>query len=591
MLRLYMRERVPAYMVPTHFVPLETMPLTANGKLDRKALAGRRDRAPREVSSHEKLSAVEEAIATLWRRVLDVVDVDGDIGFFDAGGDSILAVMLARRVADQFHISFGVTDLFRNNTVESMAQYVDSVIGAKASEVELPQHDASHSPEQDGATPGASTIAAEYPDYYRRSLAVIGISCQFPGASDHREFWQNLRSAKESIELLAVETDAAGRGHRPPHPARFVGARAIIRDKDIFDAEFFKITPRDAEVMDPQLRLLLLHAWRAVEDAGYVPREIPDTSVFMSTSVSGYQQARAQVTDTVADSYMNWISAQSGTVPTMISHKLGLKGPSYSVHSNCSSSLVGLYAAQQSILAGESRYSIVGAATVSPFMTLGYAYQEGLNFSVDGHVRTFDATASGMIGGEGVAVLVLKRADQAVADRDHIYAVLRGVTVNNDGGEKAGYYAPSVQGQARVIHSAFRSIGVSPESIGYIEAHGTATRLGDPIEVASLTEVYRTYTSKRQYCGIGSVKTNIGHCDTAAGLAGCIKVVLSLYNAEIPPSLNYQTANPALNLHQSPFYIVDQLKSWDDAPAPHRAAVSSFGIGGTNAHAIFESYK
>jgi acyl transferase domain-containing protein/acyl carrier protein len=292
-----------------------------------------------------------------------------------------------------------------------------------------------------------------------------------------------------------------------------------------------------------------------------------------------------------SDEYVAWLLAQGGTIPTMVSYELGLKGPSIFVHSNCSSSLVAISLAYQTLQLGEAKYAIVGASTVFSSSSVGYVYRPGLNFSSDGHCKTFDSSADGMVAGEGVGVIVLKRAQDAIEDGDHIYSLLRGVGVNNDGSDKAGFYSPGVSGQSEVIQKVLSSTGVDPSSISYIEAHGTGTKLGDPIEVLALTEVYQKYTAKRQFCGIGSVKPNIGHLDTASGLAGFIKVALSLKHKEIPPSINYANPNPEIDFENSPFYVVDQLQKWSTGAAPLRAALSSFGIGGTNAHAILEEYS
>jgi acyl transferase domain-containing protein len=344
--------------------------------------------------------------------------------------------------------------------------------------------------------------------------------------------------------------------------------------------------------MDPQFRLLLQHSWKALEDAGYVPRQVPHTAVFMSASSIFARPAAVEGSggDT-ADDYVSWVLGQGGTIPTMISHKLGFTGPSFFMQANCSSSLVALYTAWLALQAGEAAQALVGGCTIFPTTGVGYVHQDGLNFSSDGHVKTFDASADGMIGAEGVAVILLKRAADAIRDGDHIYALLRGICANNDGAGKVGFYAPSVKGQAAVVQRVLDSTGIHPESISYVEAHGTGTRLGDAVEIAALHDAYRQHTARTQFCGIGSVKTNIGHVDTAAGLAGCIKVALSLQHQQIPPSLNYRTPHPALDLEHSPFYVVDRLTDWHavvGASTPYRAALSSFGIGGTNVHAILE---
>ncbi|MGL4201184.1 MAG: beta-ketoacyl synthase N-terminal-like domain-containing protein, partial [Enterobacter roggenkampii] len=432
------------------------------------------------------------------------------------------------------------------------------------------------------------------PDDYRHNVAVIGMSCQFPGADNPAAFWNNLLEGRESIRHLE-KGELLAQGVSPQMAARpdYVPVSATVAGKSLFDPEFFMLSPKDAALMDPQARLLLLNAWWAVEDAGYAVPHIPNTAVYMSVSTNFYQQpdlTQAGVLENSAG-YVSWLYSQSGTVPALISYHLGLTGPSYAIHSNCSSALSGLYAAYQSLRAGEVEYALVGAATLHSADSLGYIHQPGLNFSADGRLKAFDTAADGMVGSEGVAVLLLKNAHAAIRDNDAIYGLLRGIAMNNDGMDKAGFYAPGVRGQAAVIEKALQVSGVAPETLGYVEAHGTGTRLGDPIEIAALSGVFRRYTDKIGFCGIGSVKTNIGHTDTVAGLAGCIKVLHALHHGQIPASLHYREANPEMHLETSPFYVVDQLTDWPAAQHPRRAALSSFGIGGTNVHAIFEAYS
>ena len=436
-----------------------------------------------------------------------------------------------------------------------------------------------------------ATNTADVPAHYRHSLAIIGLSGQFPGAEDIEKFWNNLREAKESVAFFSeAELRAAKLPEELLIDPHFVPLRPGIDNKDIFDPEFFRLTPRNAALMDPQFRLLLQHSWKACEDAGYVAAEIPDTAVFVATGNSFYQAPiyAAGLGRQDSEAYSAWLMAQSGTIPTMISYQLGLQGPSFAAHSNCSSSLLGLYLAYQCLQAGDADYALVGGASLLPANYRGYRYQEGMNFSASGHCRPFDADADGMIAGEGVGVILVKRAMDAIRDGDSIYALVRGIGINNDGADKAGFYAPAINGQAKLIQKVLDKCGVDPATISYVEAHGTATRLGDPIEVAALTEVYRRYSDSTQYCGLGSVKSNIGHLDTAAGIAGCIKLVLSLQHGELPASLNYHKANPAIDFTASPFYVVDRLQPWPKTNEVRRAALSSFGIGGTNVHAILE---
>ncbi|SEO30644.1 non-ribosomal peptide synthetase, partial [Bradyrhizobium sp. OK095] len=593
-LREHLKVTLPDYMIPAFFSPLDEIPLTPNGKVDHKGLAqlrvGQERKAP---ASRRSASEIERRVVAIWRSVLDREDVDADDGFFESGGDSILAVTLAARIRDGFAVDFDVTRLFEYASIGAIGRYVAAATAdAGASRETEQQADAvMHLRNETRVEHGS---VAGHPDYYRSSVAIIGISCHVPGAENHRQFWDNLISGKEGVEVLtAAELRQLGVPEQIMDNPRYVPVRSTIAGKDLFDPAFFKISPKDAALMDPQLRLLLQHAWWSIEDAGYVPSDLPDTGVFASTSNSFYgarlfaSANKAGVLDNY-DHYQAWLLSQSGTVPTTISYRLGLRGPSYAVHSNCSSSLIALHTAYRSILLGDARHALVAAAALGAGSSAGYVYQEGLNFASDGHVKTFDAKADGMIGGEGVAVLLLKRAEDAVADGDHIYALIRGVAVNNDGTGKAGFYAPSVQGQAEVIGRAFAASSVDPQTIGYVEAHGTGTSLGDPIEFAALSQAFRKHTDKAQFCGLGSVKSNIGHLDVAAGLAGTIKAALALQHGKIPPTINYHDASPHLDLINSPFYIAATATDFAPSDQPRRAAVSSFGIGGTNTHAILE---
>ncbi|MBY0088466.1 non-ribosomal peptide synthetase [Brevibacillus brevis] len=591
-LREYLRRNLPEYMLPAFFVSMDKIPLTANGKVDRTELLSQKLVVTQAKKQGLPQSDIEQRTLKIWQDVLNVEGISTEDGFFDVGGDSILATMVVAKMTEEFQCDLNVTTLFKYVNIREISEYI-----AAKKEKELDEQTDFVNPNQETAH-SVAQVEETYPEYYEDSIAIIGISCHFPGAKNHREFWENLRNGVESVRFFSDEE--IDQLHLPDEYLQnpnFIPVQSTIEGKDHFDPGFFHLSARDAEFMDPQFRLLLTHSWKALEDAGYTTKQVPQTGVFMSASNSYYQALLPHFTkespNVMKDpnEYVSWVLAQGGTIPTMISHKMGLKGPSFAVHSNCSSSLVGLHLAYRSLQSGESKVALVGGATIFPTTYTGYVYQAGLNFSSDGHCKTFDASADGMIGGEGVGVVVLKKASDAIKDGDHIYALMRGIRINNDGADKVGFYAPSIKGQAEVIQQVLDDTKVHPETISYIEAHGTGTYLGDPIEFAALNEVYTQYTSNKQYCGLGSVKTNIGHLDTAAGLAGCIKVALSLYHNEIPPSLNYEKPNPNINLDQSPFYVVDTLKKWEDAPVPHRAALSSFGLGGTNAHAIFEQWK
>ncbi|UYK77834.1 amino acid adenylation domain-containing protein [Xanthomonas sacchari] len=587
-LRRHIADRLPDYMVPALVHFKAQLPTNANGKVDRIALASRRH--DNGLGGHRAMArdlSIESDVRSLMSEVLHMEQVPLDEGFFELGGDSILAVGFARRIAATFEIAFDVTALLNLASVRRISEHIAAVrLGAASPD--LADISEAH-PRHGHALPEA------LPAYVDDCIAIIGISCHLPGARNHLQFWENIRNGVESIEFLsAASLRASGVPEDLLIRPGLVAARAVIEDKDCFDAEFFHVSAHDAQGMDPQLRQLLQHAWKAVEDAGYRPREIADAGVFMSAANAGYHADAPPAAWTVMEGAKQYVASawsQFGAIPTLISHRLGLHGPSLFIHSNCSSSLVALHTACRSVLAGDAKHALVGAATLSASETLGYVAEYGMNFSSDGHLRPFDAAADGMLAGEGVAVLLLKRASEAIADNDSIYALIRGVAVNNDGADKAGYYAPGATGQARVVDKVLRDTGVDVESIDYIEAHGTATKLGDPLELAALGEAFSRHTSRRQFCGIGSVKSNVGHLDTVAGLVGCIKVALSLKHGEIPPSLNYVTPNPAIDFASSPFYVVDANLKLPARDAPHRAGVSSFGIGGTNAHALLEEFR
>ena len=594
--RNYLRPKLPDYMVPSLFIEVDGIPLTLNGKVDRKKLSQEKLVRPTRAVEKPLGDQVEKRVRDIWANALGIDDIGMDDGFFEIGGDSVLAIAVAERIRRELNCDFDVTKLFQYPNVRAISRYISA---SKTEGSELASSGVSaKSPEaridpRNGAESSSNKVvgaADGHPSYYESSVAIVGISCQLPGASDQYEFWDNLLNGRESIEKLDVsDARKIGVTEEIIQNPKYVPARFTISGKDLFDPAFFKISPKDAELMDPQLRLLLLHAWKAVEDAGYISRELPDTGVFMSAANNFHGATGTSVSSRLDyASYQSWLLSQGGTIPAVISYKLGLRGPSYLIHSNCSSSLVALNVAYQSLMRGEVRQALVGAAAIVPYEPAGYIRQEGLNFSSDGHLRAFDKAADGMISGEGVAVLLLKRVSQAIEDRDHIYAILRGVGVNNDGSDKAGFYAPSIDGQSEVICKTIEASGVDPETICYVEAHGTGTALGDPIEFGGLSRAFGKYTARRQFCGLGSVKSNIGHLDTVAGLAGLIKVALSLHHRVIPRTINFTEVNDQMDIERSPFFMVSANRRLPEDHHPHRAAVSAFGIGGTNTHAILE---
>jgi acyl transferase domain-containing protein len=420
-------------------------------------------------------------------------------------------------------------------------------------------------------------------------IAIVGMSCRFPGAPGVEAFWQNLRDGVESIRFFSEDELAeAGVSRAALQDPDYVRAAPVLDDVDLFDARFFGFTAREAQVLDPQQRLFLEVAWEALERAGCDPARFPGSiGVFGGASASSYAirvMASPEIGHSISP-YQALLSNEKDFLAARVAYKLDLRGPAVVVQAACATSLVAVHVACQSLLAGECDMALAGGSSVSVPQGTGYRYEPDGILSRDGHCRAFDAAASGALRGSGVGVVVLKRLADALRDGDPIEAVIMGSATNNDGARKVGFTAPGVDGQAEVVRAAQAVAGVSPHEVTYVEAHGTATALGDPIEVAALTEVFRAGKGARGSCGLGSVKTNFGHLDAAAGVAGLIKAALMLKHGELVPSLHFHAPNPRIDFEDSPFRIVTRNAPWR-AEGPRRAGVSSFGIGGSNAHIV-----
>ena len=424
-------------------------------------------------------------------------------------------------------------------------------------------------------------------------IAVIGMSGRFPGSQSVEQFWQNLRGGVECITFFSDdELEAAGHDPAELRDPNYVKARGVVEGFDLFDASFFGFSPKEAEIADPQQRFMLECTWEALENSGYSPATFKGRiGLYAGSSISTYLLMellynRELLKSTGALQLL--VGNDKDHLATRISYKLNLKGPSVTVQTACSTSLVAVHLACQSLLNGECDIALAGGASIAVPHKGGYYYHEGGIVSPDGHCRAFDARAQGTVGGCGAAIVALKRLADAIADGDCIRAVIKGSAINNDGAVKVGYTAPSETGQAEAIRAAQFMAEVEPETISYIEAHGTATALGDPIEIKALTQAFRAGTDKKNFCAIGSVKTNVGHLDAAAGVTGLIKTTLALEHKEIPPSLHFEKPNPKIDFANSPFFVNANLTPWEANGGPRRAGVSSFGMGGTNAHVIME---
>lgn len=436
-------------------------------------------------------------------------------------------------------------------------------------------------------TPGIEPVVTS------RDVAIIGMAGRFPGANNLDEFWANLRDGVESISFFSdEELEASGVSAALRHDSRYVKASPILpHDAGLFDAPFFGFTPREAELMDPQQRILLEVAWEALDHAGYDSDRFDGRiGIYAGASLSTYLfnlVSNPGLVESVGRFHI-LIRNDKDYLTTNISYKMNLRGPSMAVQTACSTSLVAVHLACQSLLTGESDMALAGGVRVVAPQKEGYLPLQGGVYSPDGHCRAFDHKAGGTLFGSGAGLVVLKRLADAIADRDEIHAVIKASAINNDGAMKFGYTAPGLEGEAQVIGEAQRLAGIDPDAISYVETHGTGTPLGDPIEVAALTRAFRAGTSKKGFCAIGSVKSNIGHLEAAAGVASLIKTVLALKHRTLPPSLHFEQPNPQIDFANSPFYVNARLSPWTSGTGPRLAGVSSHGIGGTNSHVILE---
>lgn len=588
---------VPAYIIP---VTKETIPKTAIGKLQRSQLSQRfaagefkgaielttRLLNERNLSLGELPSrAIEQQLVDIWRDVLNLTTVGVRDNFFELGGNSLLLMEVLGRLTEY---NLSATDLFQYPTISTLADYLDS--------------DRQSVAVRQGKLRGEARRKA----VANRDIAIIGMSCRFPGANNLEEFWHNLCHGIESIsffengEMLAAGVDAELLQN--PH---YVKASPILDDIEGFDADFWGYSPKEARLLDPQQRLFMECAWWCLEDAGYDPLTYQGeidlyggaaTNTYLLNNIYPHRHEIDRQNDLQVVNLSSMGGFQVSTandkdyLTTRTSYKLDLKGSSVNVQTACSTSLVAVHLACQSLLNAECDLALAGGVSVHSPQKMGYLYQEGTIFSPDGHCRAFDADAAGTIFGSGVGMVALKLLERAVADGDRIYGVIKGTAVNNDGGTKVGYHAPNVDGQTRVVAEAIAVADIPPQSISYLEAHGTGTKLGDPIEITALSRAYHDDTRKGGDCAVGSVKTNVGHLQMASGIVGLIKTVLCLSRQKLVPSLHYQQPNPQIDFASSPFYVNTELQPWQPANYPRRAGVNSLGIGGTNAHVILEEF-
>lgn len=563
-LRRELAARVPAYLVPQVWNVLERFPYTTSGKIDRKALeAGAAGTAQAEPGGE----TLEQRIAARWRELLGA-EPDADASFFEIGGTSVLAVRFVGRLAKDLDVAIPMADFFAAATVNRFAAYLRERHAAAVARWtgEAPVSPKELRESRRESAPGVGPIA------------VVGMACRVPGADDVATFWSNIERGVDSVQ----KKEATQPG--------FVAASGWIEHADTFDHEFFRYTPREAAITDPQQRILLECAWHALEHAGISPQRADlEIGVYAGLAANSYLTRNLATHAEFRDYGMDYssIGNDKDYAATRIAYKLGLRGPAVTVQTACSSSGTALHLACQGLQTGDCDAAIVGGAALPWRYQDGYMFLEDGPLSRDGRVRSFDAQASGMVLSGGTACVVLKRLADAQADGDTIYSVIRATAINNDGGDKAAFTAPNPDGQRAVIRRALARAQVQARDIGYVEAHGTGTPLGDPIEIAALSRVYREQTQEQGWCAIGSVKGNIGHLDAAAACASLIKASLALKNRRLPAQPHFEQPHPECAMEASPFQVNRESVDWSGV-APLHAALSSFGFGGTNFHAILE---
>ncbi|MDM0043202.1 amino acid adenylation domain-containing protein [Variovorax dokdonensis] len=582
-LREYLLQHLPEAFLPSALMWLDQLPVTTNGKLDRKALPEpTRNRPDLAQPYQEPRGATELRVCEAFGRVLGLDRVGRLDNFFDLGGDSLrVQRVLADLKKDHPAAAVSANLFFRQPTPQALAKALDASGAATAA--------------QEPSTAPVSQASADAGTARSRQLepiALVAMAGRFPGAADVEALWDNLLAGRDTITVFDDATLDAGVSAALRSDPDYVKARGVIDGVENFDAAFFGINPKEAELMDPQQRLFLELCWECMERGGHAPDRCERLvgvwgGMYNATYFQRHLSTRPDLIEAVGE-FQVMLGNEKDYIASRVAHKLNLRGPAVAVHTACSTSLVAVHEAFRALQVGDCDMALAGGVAITCPPRSGYLYNEGSMLSPDGHTRTFDHRAQGTVFSDGAAVVLLKRLSDALADGDPIHAVLRGTAINNDGGAKASFTAPSVDGQAQVITAALANAGVDPRSISYVEAHGTATPMGDPVELEALTQAWRRYTADNGFCRIGSLKSNVGHMVMAAGASGLIKTALSLEKEQLPASLHYESPNPSIDFAATPFVVNDRLTDWPRAAQPRRAAVSAFGVGGTNAHVIVE---
>ncbi len=570
-LRKHLASLLPDYMVPSAFVAVKELPRTPSGKIDRKALPAPDVKRPElDVAFAAPQTSVQKTLANVWADLLGIDRVGIDDNFFDLGGNSLLSIQCVAQL-EGHGLKLPIVKVYQHPTIKACASFLEGDASAIA-------------PSEMAQARKAATGGSKKGD-----IAIIGMSGRFPGAANVEELWKNLLAKKNSISRWTKEELDPSIPEAIKNDPDYVPARGVIADADKFDAGFFGVNPRLAALMDPQQRVFLETAWAALEDAAYDPAKHEGligvyagmgNNTYFTRNVIGHPDLIDQVGD-----FAVMTANEKDYIATRLAFEFDLRGPALSLHTGCSTSLVAIAQAFKALRDGDCDMALAGGVSITAPINSGILYNEGGMYSPDGSTRTFDAQGKGTSFSDGTGMLVLKRLDDAIRDNDHIYATIKGAALNNDGSDKASFTAPSVRGQAEVIAMAQADAGVAPDQITYVETHGTATPLGDPIEVEALTLAFGGKTNGH-HCVIGSIKSNIGHLTPAAGAAGVIKTALALREEVIPSNVGFENPNPAIDFANSPFRVANENIAWPRSGTPRIAGVSSFGVGGTNAHVI-----
>ncbi len=567
----YISARLPEYMVPAHFIWLDEVPRTASGKVDLALLPKPTNARPQTNTLFSKPQTVLQGnIAALFSQVLNFDEIGLDDNFFELGGNSLLAQKTVAELRSRFNLHLPITKLYQFTTVGKIAEYLEKI---KVNEKQQ----------------SLDKVGAKHTN----DVAVIGMAGRFPGADTITEMWQNLLDGKETTSFFNAEELDESIPLEIRNDPTYVKARGIIKNANQFEPSFFNINPKLAELMDPQQRVFMEIAYELLEKTGHLPQNHQyKIGVFAGAGTNSYlennvlahpeliqNQGKTQI---ISVNDKDYISSRTA-------YHLNLTGPAININSACSTSLLAIAQAATNIRIGTCQVAIAGAASITSPIKSGHLYQEGSMLSNDGHCKPFDDTATGTVFSDGAGVVLLKDLEAAERDGDLIYAVIKGTGINNDGGSKGSFTAPTIDGQAGAIVDALKDAGINGSKISYIEAHGTGTPIGDPIEIEGLVEAFGKQETK-QYCAIGSVKGNFGHLTHAAGVAGFIKTCLALHTHKIPASLGFKIPNRNIDFENSPFYVNTELSDWSKGDKRY-AGVTSLGVGGTNVHVILEEYK